>query len=81
MAANCLVCFCKTAPICVSEASVAKKSLAEGCGWCKGTADAKSGLAVSNASCMTGVQDRVPDPEVASVSGLRILTMPARKRQ
>ncbi len=57
--------FCKTAPMCASEASVAKESLAQECGWCKGTADGKSDLALSNAICMAGVQDRIPVPEVA----------------
>jgi hypothetical protein len=52
----------------VSEALVAKESLAEGCGWCKGTADARSDLAVSKARCMVGVQGRVSVLEVASVS-------------
>ncbi len=68
MAASCFVlsqngtCVC----MCASEALVAKESLAQGCGCCKGTADGKSDLAVSNASCMAVVQDRVPIPEVAS---------------
>ncbi len=48
--------------MCASEASVAKESLAQGYGWCKETADAKSYLE----SCKAGVQDRALVPEVAS---------------
>jgi hypothetical protein len=67
--------------MCVSEASVAKESLAEGCGRCKEMAEERSDLAVSNASFIAGVQDRVPILEVASMGGLRVLEVPGRKWQ
>ncbi len=74
------VCCCKTAPTCVSDASVAKESLADGCGCCNDTAYANSDLAVSKASCMSGVQDSWPVPDMASVSGLRTFAVPGKKQ-
>jgi hypothetical protein len=72
MAANCLVCvFVKRHLYACLRHQCLKRVWQRSVDGVRGRLhDAKNGLAVSKASCMAGVQDRVPVPEVASVSGL-----------
>jgi hypothetical protein len=81
MAANCLVCVIAKLYlyVCLRHQWL-KRVWQRGVDGVRGLLHAKNGLAVSNASCMAWQVSRIgyPYPEVASVSVLRILKMPAR---